>query len=78
MNEIERIIAKHSNVDVVKPGEIVEVDVDLVMTNDGTTAHNIDIFENELGCEKVWDNEKLSDDNGPLYSKQYNCSGKLP
>lgn len=59
MNEIERIIAKHSNVDLVKPGEIVEVEVDLVMTNDGTTAHNIDIFENDLGCDKVWNNEKL-------------------
>ena len=59
MNEIERIIARHAGVDNVKPGEIVEVEVDFVMTNDGTTSLNIDIFEKDLGCDRVWDNEKL-------------------
>jgi 3-isopropylmalate/(R)-2-methylmalate dehydratase large subunit len=38
MNEIESIIAKHAAVERVVPGEIVEVTVDFVMTNDATTA----------------------------------------
>jgi 3-isopropylmalate/(R)-2-methylmalate dehydratase large subunit len=59
MNEVEKIIAAHAGVAMVKPGEIVEVDVDFVMTNDATTALNISIFEEALEGGAVWDSEKL-------------------
>lgn len=55
----EKILAKASGKDVVKPGEIINAKVDLCMSNDGTTHLNIDIFEKQLKAEKVFDPEKI-------------------
>ena len=55
----EKILAKASGKNVVKPGEIINAKVDLCMSNDGTTHLNIDIFEKQLKAEKVFDPEKI-------------------
>ncbi|WP_378951512.1 3-isopropylmalate dehydratase large subunit [Pelosinus sp. sgz500959] len=55
----EKILAKASGKDLVKPGEIINAKVDLCMSNDGTTHLNIDIFEKQLKAEKVFDPEKV-------------------
>jgi len=55
----EKILAKASGKDVVKPGDIITAKVDLCMSNDGTTHLNIDIFEKQLKAEKVFDPEKV-------------------
>ncbi len=55
----EKILAKASGRAVVRPGEIVTAKVDLCMSNDGTTHLNIDIFENQLKAEKVFDSQKV-------------------
>ena len=59
MNSIEKIIAHHSGKDTVVPGEIVDTSVDLVMTNDCTTALNYDILRNKIGVKKVWDPSRI-------------------
>ena len=59
MNSIEKIIAHHSGKDSVTPGQIVNTSVDLVMTNDCTTALNYDIFRDKIGAKKVWDPSKI-------------------
>lgn len=55
----EKILARASGKDLVKPGEIITAKVDLCMSNDGTTHLNIDIFENQLKAEKVFDPKKV-------------------
>ncbi|GMA97366.1 3-isopropylmalate dehydratase large subunit [Pelosinus sp. IPA-1] len=55
----EKILARASGKDVVKPGEIITAKVDLCMSNDGTTHLNIDIFENQLKAEKVYNPDKV-------------------
>lgn len=59
MNLTEKIIAEHANKETIKPGEIVEVNVDWCMANDATISLNIDIFKNEFGFTKVWNPEKV-------------------
>lgn len=59
MNCIEKIICNHADVDVVSPGDIVEVRPDYVMTNDATTALNIGIFKDQLEGRKVWDPDRI-------------------
>ncbi|SCN25779.1 2,3-dimethylmalate dehydratase large subunit [Clostridium sp. N3C] len=59
MNCIEKIISNHANKSKVVPGQIVEVSVDYVMTNDATTALGIDIFKKQALGKKVWNSEKL-------------------
>ena len=55
----EKILAKASGKEIVKPGDIINAKVDLCMSNDGTTHLNIGIFENELKAKKVFDPEKV-------------------
>jgi len=55
----EKILARASGKDVVKPGDIITAKVDLCMSNDGTTHLNIDIFEKDLKAEKVFDPQKV-------------------
>ena len=55
----EKILARASGKDVVKPGDIITAKVDLCMSNDGTTHLNIDIFEKDLKAEKVFDPNKV-------------------
>lgn len=54
----EKILAAHAGRESVTPGEIVEVDVDLVMTNDVTAPLSIAEFQ-KIGLERVFDPEKV-------------------
>lgn len=55
----EKIIAKHAGVDTVKPGQLVEVDVDLALANDITGPLSIEVFE-KAGVAKVFDPQKIA------------------
>ena len=54
----EKILAKGAGRDRVTPGEIVEVAVDLVMTNDITAPLSIAEFK-KTGLEHVFDPQKV-------------------
>lgn len=58
MTMTEKILAKGAGRDSVSPGEIVEVKVDLVMTNDITAPLSIAEFK-KTGLEKVFDPQKV-------------------
>jgi len=58
MTLVEKILAKKSGQPLVRPNEIVDVDVDLAMTHDALGAHTAAKF-NELGVSKVWDPQKI-------------------
>ena len=55
----EKIIARAAGVESVKPGEIHTVDVDYLMSNDGTTHLTIDMFYNQLKNPRIADKDKL-------------------
>ena len=55
----EKIIARAAGVDCVTPGEIHTVDVDYLMSNDGTTHLTIDMFYNQLKNPRIADKDKL-------------------
>ena len=55
----EKIIARAAGVPSVKPGEIHTVDVDYLMSNDGTTHLTIDMFYNQLKNPRIEDKDKL-------------------
>jgi len=59
MTATEKIIAAHSGQDVVKPGEIHTVKVDLAMANDITAPMVISAFR-EMGAETVFDREGVA------------------
>ena len=44
----EKIIARAAKVDQVKAGEIHTIEVDRLMSNDGTTHLTIDMYHNQL------------------------------
>lgn len=50
----EKILAAHAGLDEVSPGQLVECDLDLVLSNDVTTPIAIKTF-NEIGVGKVFD-----------------------
>ena len=54
----EKILARAAGRETVTPGEIVEVAVDLVMTNDITAPLSIREFK-KTGLERVFDPEKV-------------------
>ena len=56
MNISEKILSQKIGREVI-PGEIIEVDVDLAMSHDGTSPPAIKTFEKI--SYKVWDNEKI-------------------
>ena len=56
MNISEKILSQKIGREVI-PGEIIEVDVDLAMSHDGTSPPAIKTFEKI--SDKVWDNEKI-------------------
>jgi 3-isopropylmalate/(R)-2-methylmalate dehydratase large subunit len=58
MTMTEKILARAAGRDTVEPGEIVEVAVDLVMTNDITAPISIREFK-KTGLERVFDPEKV-------------------
>lgn len=54
MTIVEKILAAHAGLDEVSPGQLVECDLDLVLSNDVTTPIAIKTF-NEIGVGKVFD-----------------------
>jgi len=60
MTITEKIIAAHANRENVAAGEIVWVDIDLLMTHDVCGPGTIGIFKNEFGTNAtVWDRERI-------------------
>lgn len=59
MTIAEKIIAAAAGVDFVKPGDIHTVEVDRLMSNDGTTHLTIDMYNNKLKNPKIADVNKL-------------------
>ena len=60
MTITEKILAKHSSKEHVKPGEIVWVDVDVLMTHDVCGPGTIGIFHERFGADaKVFDPSKV-------------------
>ncbi len=57
MNITEKILARAAGKEVVTPGEIIEVDVDLAMSHDGTSPPTINTF-NKIS-DRVWDPDKI-------------------
>ena len=55
---IEKIVARNIGADMVKPGDIVTVNVDRVMIHDIFIPFVADKFE-EMGFEKLWDPDKV-------------------
>ena len=55
----EKIIARAAKVDQVKAGEIHTIEVDRLMSNDGTTHLTIDMYHNQLKRPKIADKDKL-------------------
>lgn len=59
MTITEKILSYHLKRDLVKPGEFIEVDVDIVLANDVTAPIAIKAFKN-LGIKNVFDNKKIA------------------
>ena len=59
MTIAEKIIARAAKVDAVKPGEIHSVNLDWLMSNDGTTHLTIDMYRNKLKHPHIADPEKV-------------------
>ncbi len=58
MNISEKILAKASGKKQVKPGEIVDANVDVIMVHDLTGPLAVEAFK-KIGVSKVWDNKKI-------------------
>ncbi len=54
----EKILAKHAGKDIVKPGDLLEVDVDIVLSNDITAPIAISEFR-KIGIDHVFDKDKV-------------------
>lgn len=59
MTIAEKIIARAANVSKVKPGEIHSVNLDWLMSNDGTTHLTIDMYRNKLKHPHIADPGKV-------------------
>lgn len=59
MTIAEKIIAAAAGVESVKPGDIHTVNVDRLMSNDGTTHLTIDMYHNQLKHPRIADVSKL-------------------
>src|SRR6056297_2253398 len=58
MTMIEKIIAAHTDYDELKPGQIVNAKVDMVLGNDITTPVAIEEF-NKIGVDTVFDKDRV-------------------
>lgn len=79
MTIAEKIIASAAGVDKVAAGEIHTVQLDRMMSNDGTTHLTIDMYNQDLKNPKIADNKKLVfiiDHNVPADSPQTAASHK--
>ena len=59
MTIAEKIIAAAAGVDSVKPGDIHTVQLDRLMSNDGTTHLTVDMYKNKLNHPHIADTKKL-------------------
>jgi 3-isopropylmalate/(R)-2-methylmalate dehydratase large subunit len=59
MTMIEKILAAHSDQDELKPGDIVNARVDMVLGNDITTPVAVNEF-NKIGVDKVFDKDRIA------------------
>ncbi len=58
MTIAEKILAAHAGLDEVEPGQLIECDLDLVLSNDVTTPIAVREFK-KIGVDKVFDPEKI-------------------
>jgi len=59
MTMTQKILAAHAGLDSVKAGQLIEVNLDLVLGNDITTPVAINEF-NKIGVDKVFHKEKIA------------------
>ncbi|WP_317311843.1 3-isopropylmalate dehydratase large subunit [Clostridium thermobutyricum] len=59
MTMTQKILAKHAGLDFVREGQLIEVNLDLVLGNDITTPVAINEF-NKFGIDKVFDKDKIA------------------
>lgn len=59
MTIAEKIIAAAAGVESVKPGDIHTVNLDRLMSNDGTTHLTVDMYKNKLKHPRIADPKKL-------------------
>lgn len=59
MTIAEKILAAHAGLDEVRPGQLIECDLDMVLSNDVTTPIAVREFE-KLGVDEVFDREKIA------------------
>lgn len=79
MTIAEKIIARAAGVDTVKAGDIHTVEVDQLLSNDGTTHLTIDMYNNKLKNPRIADVSKLVwvvDHNVPADSPKTAASQK--
>lgn len=79
MTIAEKIIARAAGVDAVKAGDIHTVEVDQLLSNDGTTHLTIDMYQNQLKHPRIADVKKLVwvvDHNVPADSPKTAASQK--
>lgn len=79
MTIAEKIIAAAAGVESVKPGDIHTVNLDRLMSNDGTTHLTIDMYNNKLNNPRIADPSKLVfivDHNVPADSPKTAASQK--
>lgn len=58
MTIAEKILAAHAGLDEVEPGQLIECDLDLVLSNDVTTPIAVSEFR-KIGVDRVFDPEKV-------------------
>ena len=58
MTMAEKILAAHAGLEEVRPGQLVECNLDLVLANDITAPIAVQVF-NELGATRVFDPERV-------------------
>jgi 3-isopropylmalate/(R)-2-methylmalate dehydratase large subunit len=79
MTLAEKILAAHSGKKSVRPGEFINVKVDLVMTTDGTGLISVRQFQ-KMGGEKVFDPGKIvlvMDHNAPAPNVESAETGRV-
>src|SRR5215471_11641746 len=60
MTMTEKILAAHSGAAEVSPGDIISIELDLVMANELSAAVAITEFRKIKGATKVWDPDKIA------------------
>lgn len=60
MTLTEKILARHSGLERVEPGQIINAKVDLVLANELSAAVAIGVMRNIKGADRVFDSEKIA------------------